>query len=105
MSRETILFIELCALVVGRKYIGKTERCLIFRMNEHETRDTEPMFKHLSESEIFKETCNFYAVKSLNNGSDPNEISVTLHILNAVLQNHEILDFNYNWSQLLFLKA
>ena len=27
------------------------------------------------------------------------------HILSAVSQNHEILDFNYNWSQLLFLEA
>ena len=84
MSKKTTLFIELRGLVVGGKYIGKTERCLISRMNEHGTRDTEPMFKHLSESEIFKETCNFYAVPSLNNGSDPNEISLTSHLLNAV---------------------
>ena len=32
----------------GEKYIGKTERCLISSMNEHGTRDTKPMFKHLS---------------------------------------------------------
>ena len=89
----------------GGKYIRKTERCLIFRMNEHGTRDTEPMFKHLSECEMFKETCNLYALPSLYNESDPNEISLTSHILSAALQNHEILDFNYNWSQLLFLEA
>ena len=86
-------------------YIGKTERCLISRMNEHGTRDTEPMFKHLSECVMFKETCNLYALPSLYNGSDPNEISLTSHVLRAVLQNHEILDFNHNWSQLLFLEA
>ena len=74
-------------------------------MNEHGTRDTEPMFKHLSECEMFKETCNLYALPSLYNESDPNEISLTSHILSAVLQNHEILDFNYNWLQLLFLEA
>ena len=89
----------------GGKYIGKTERCLISRMNEHGTRDTEPMFKHLSECVMFKETCNLYALPSLYNESDPNEISLTSHILSAVLQNHEILDFNHNWSQLLFLEA
>ena len=89
----------------GGKYIGKTERCLISRMNEHGTRDTEPMFKHLSKCEMFKETCNLYALPSLYNESDPNEISLTSHILSAALQNHEILDFNYNWSQLLFLEA
>ena len=37
----------------GGKYIGKTERCLISRMNKHGTRETEPMFKHLSECEMF----------------------------------------------------
>ena len=89
----------------GGKYIGKTERCLISRMNEHGTRDTEPMFKHLSECEMFKETCTLYALPSLYNESDPNEISLTSHILSAALQNHEILGFNYNWSQLLFLEA
>ena len=33
----------------GGKYIAKTKRCLISRMNEHGARDTEPMFKHLTE--------------------------------------------------------
>ena len=89
----------------GGKYIGKTERCFISCMNEHGTRDTEPMFKHLSECEMFKEACNLYALASLYNESDPNDISLTSHILSAVLQNHEILDLNYNWSQLFFLEA
>ena len=74
-------------------------------MNEHVTQDTERMFKDLSECEMFKDTCNLYALLSLYNESDPNEISLTSHILSAALQNHEILDFNYNWSQLLFLEA
>ena len=80
----------------GGKYIGKTERCLISRMNEHGTRDTEPMFKHLSKCEMFKETCNLYALPSLYN-----EISLTSNILSAVLRNHEILDFNYRRFQIL----
>ena len=63
------------------------------------------MFKHLSESETFEETCNLYALPSLYNESDPNEVSLTSHILSAVLQNHDILHFNYDWSQLLFLEA
>ena len=49
---------------------------------------------------MFKETCNLYALPSLYSESDPNEISLTSHILSAVSQNHEILDFNYNWLQL-----
>ena len=65
-------------------------------MNEHKTRDTEPMFKHMSGCEMFKETCNLYALPSLYNESHPNRISLASHTLSAVLQNHEILDFNYN---------
>ena len=76
----------------GEKYIGKTERCLISRMNEHGKRENEPMFKNLSECEMFKETCNLYALPSVYNEQDQNEISLTSHILSAVLQNHEILD-------------
>ena len=54
------------------------------------------MFKHLLECEMFKETCSLYALPSLYNESDSNEILWTSYILNAVLQNHEIFDFNYN---------
>ena len=67
------------------------------------TRMKPTMFKHLSECEKFKETCNLYALPSLFNESELNEISLTLPISSTVLQNHEILDFNYNWSQLLII--
>ena len=103
-QRNNIVYRIRCPGCDG-KYIGKTEGCLISRMNEHGTRDTEPMFKHLSECVMFKEICNLYALPSLYNESDANEISLTSHILRAVLQNHEILDFNHNWLQLLFLEA
>ena len=63
------------------------------------------MFKYLLECEMFKETCNLYALPLLYNENDPNEILLTSHILSTVSQNHEILDFNCNWSQLLFLEA
>lgn len=36
-------------------YTGKTERCLIIRITEHDTKETERVFKHLSECEMFKE--------------------------------------------------
>ena len=55
------------------------------------------MFKHLSECKMFTETCNLYALPSLYNESGPHKISLMSHTLSAVLQNHEILDFNYNW--------
>ena len=52
-------------------------------MKEHVTQDAERMFKDLSECEMFKDTCNLYALLSLYNESDPNEISLTSHILSA----------------------
>ena len=63
------------------------------------------MSKHLLECGMFQETCNLYVLPSLYNESDLNEISLMSHILSAVLQNHGFLDFNSNWSQLLFLEA
>ena len=47
-QRNNIIYRIRCPGCDG-KYIAKTERCSIFRMNEHRTRDTDPMFKHLSE--------------------------------------------------------
>ena len=55
-------------------------------MNEHGTRDTKSSFKHLPECEMFKETCNLYAIRSLCNESDPNEVSLTSDLLSAVLK-------------------
>ena len=74
------------------------------RMNEHGTRNTEPMFKHLSEWQMFKETCNLFPLPSVYNKEDQNKISMTPHILNAVVRNLEIIDFTYNWSQVSFLE-
>ena len=79
----------------GGKYIGKTED-VWFHLWMSMKHETLGLFKHLSKCEMFKETCNLHAFPSLYNESDPNEISLTSHILSAVLQNHEILDFSYN---------
>ena len=31
----------------GEDYVGKTDRCVITRLNEHRTRSDQPMFQHL----------------------------------------------------------
>ena len=41
----------------------------------------------------------------LLNEDEHNNTSLTSHFLNAILQVHEILDSNRNWSQLAFLEA
>ena len=85
-------------------YISKTEKCLITRITEQGTKETEPMFKHLSECELFKDSCWLYYLLSLVNEDDDEDISLTSHIFNAVLQNHEILNSNRDWSQLTSLQ-
>ena len=84
-------------------YIGKTERFLITRITEHGTKETEPMLKHFSECELFKDCCWLYSLLSLfsEDDRDHEDISLPSHIFNAVLQNHEILVSNRNWSQLV----
>ena len=92
-------------------YIGKTERYLITRITEHDMKETEPMFQHLSLSlspslslslcKLFKDYFWLYSISSLFNQHE--DSSLTSHIFNAILQNHEILDGNSNWSQLRFL--
>ena len=44
-------------------------------------------------------------LSSLFNEDEHDDISLTSHFFNVVLQNHEVLDSNRNWSQLAFLKA
>ena len=46
-------------------YMGKTERCLIIRINEHSTKEIKLMFKPLSECELLKDCCWLYSLLSL----------------------------------------
>ena len=56
------------------------------------------MFKQLHECESFKDCCWLYPLSSPFNEDEDDDISLTSHIFSAVLQNHEILDKNQNWS-------
>ena len=80
MTKGTMLFIKSSVLV------AITERCLITRITEHGTRETEPMFKHLSECELFKNCCWLYSLSSLF--SEDEHDDMTSQIFNAVVQNH-----------------
>ena len=79
MNTGIILFTELHILVVVRSTSVK-QRCVESRMNEHGTQNTEPMLKHLSEWQMFKETCNLFALPSVYNKEDQNKISMTPHM-------------------------
>ena len=68
-------------------YIGKTKRCIITRITEHDTKETETMFKHLSECEMFKDCFWLYSLSSLFSEYEHNDIFLTSYIFNAILQN------------------
>ena len=86
-------------------YISKTERCLITMVNEYGTKETKPMFKHLSVCESFKNCYLLYFLLSLFNEDEHDDISLTLRAFNAALQNHEVLDNNPNWPKLAFFRS
>ena len=101
-QRSNIIY-EIQCPGCGEKYIGKTDRCLLIRMNEQGTRVDQPMFRHLTSCTEFIDFTKMFAI-------DQPEwtISFNDHKLNAVLQNYTILDYNpYNlkWDQLSFLEA
>ena len=90
-----MLFIELHFLVVARNTSVK-QRCVRSSMNEHGTRNTESMFKHFSEWQMFKETCNLYALPPVYNKEDQNKILMMSRILIGVVKKLEIIAFEYN---------
>ena len=55
-QRDHVIYKIKCPGCTGC-YIGKTERCLITRINEHGTKETELMFKHIYECESFTDYC------------------------------------------------
>ena len=57
-------------------------------------RDYASEYSKLLKTEVCDESI------SLCNESDPGEM-----LISAVSQNHEVINFNYNWSQLLVLEA
>ena len=86
------------------KYIGKTDRCLGLRPDEHSHAETPAIGKHLNECEHFHFIVNLYNV-SIFSGLDQAVIQRYYHIHAAVLQNTRIIDTNNNWSQLCFLES
>ena len=90
----------------GGKYIGKTDRCISIRMTEQGSRTDQPMHRHLSTCEKFKDLIILFALPDVD--SNTSIVNMGNHILNAVLNNYVIIDYNsyrFNWSQLLYLEA
>ena len=86
------------------KYIGKTDRCLGLRLDEHSQAETLAIGKHLNECEHFHFIVNLCNI-SIFSDLDQAVIQHYYHIHAAVLQNTLIIDKNNNWSQLCFLES
>ena len=84
-------------------YVGKTDRCVIKRLNEHSNRSDQPMFQHLQHFETFLETITLYQLPDID--TDVSTVNLQAHIDNVVSDNWKSLDSNTNWVQLCFLES
>ena len=84
-------------------YIGKIDRSLVTRLNEHASHEIQPMYQHLSKREHFVHIVDLLRLPDID--ASTTEISNKQHFVNAVISNFCFLDTCCNWSQLLFLDA
>ena len=50
----------------GEDYVGKTDRCVITKLNEHGNRSDQPMFQHFQHCEKFLETMTLYQLPDID---------------------------------------
>ena len=86
------------------KYIGKTDRCLELRLNEHSDFRTSAVGKHLYEREHFHHFVKLFNISVYSN-SEPSFIETWYHISSGISRNTRIIDKNNNSTQLCFLES
>ena len=104
LKSHVILFYQLQCPGCEARYIGKTERYLILRLDEHGITDhNSAMHYHLQNCEQFR---HFVELHNLHNAINNKRCDVKLnhHIHNAILRNTSILATNSNFYQLCFLE-
>ena len=85
-------------------YVGKTERCLQLRLNEHAEREDQPMYRHLIDCSDYHDYLQLFNLPNLFVDT-PIDVDIKEHIFQAVHDNAVILDSNSHWSKLSFLEA
>ena len=85
------------------KYIGKTGRNIITRMDEHGTKPDHPMYQHLTNWAEFAEYLKLYVLPDID--AVNTIVNKEVHLHNTVTENTEIIDDNDNWAHLQYLKA
>ena len=86
-----------------QKYVGKTNRNLITRLDEHGTKVDQPMYQHLSNCSAFNDHIMLFTLPDA--AADTFIISKELHLHNAIINNVKILDKDDKLGQLQFLEA
>ena len=84
-------------------YVGKTDRNLITRLNEHTSHEDQPMYQHLSKCEHFAHIIDLHRLPDID--ASTAEINNKRHFVDAIISNFCVLDTCCNWSQLLFSEA
>ena len=88
----------------SKYYIGKTERNLVTRLEEHGKNQSKEKMDAAIKNHLL--TCNFYndilSYFKLFNFTD---IDLKAHHIQSVLDNTTILDYNDNWLRLCFLES
>ena len=84
-------------------YVGKTDRNLVTRLNEHASRKDQPMYQHLSKCEHFADITDLLRLPDID--ASTTEINNKQNFVNAVISNFRVLGTCCNRSQLLFLEA
>ena len=84
-------------------YVGKTDSNLFRRLNEHASREDQPMYHQLSKCEHFAHIIDLLRLPDID--ASTTEINNKQHFVNAVIFNFCALGTCCNWSQLLFLEA
>ena len=85
-------------------YVGKTDRCLELRLNEHSDFRTSAVGKHLFQCEHFHHIVNLHNI-SVYSELEPSFIETHHHISAAISENTKIIDRNNNWTQLCHLES
>ena len=86
-----------------QKYVGKTDKNLITRLDEHGTKIDQPMFQHLSNCSALNDHIMLFTLPDA--ATHTTIVSKEFHLHNVAINNIEILDKNDKWGQLQFLEV
>ena len=87
----------------NKDYVGKTGPNLVMKLNEHDSREDQPMYQHLPKSEHFPHLIDL--IRWPTSETEINNKKDFLKLVIVVLSNVFILNACCNWSQLLLLEA